>query len=67
MFPQQVFWLFCDECRENGKGLENKASLLWRKNGSFGFFSPALANTRIMNKNAFYVPMIHLIERDDDW
>ena len=23
-------------------------------------FSPALANTRIMNKNAFYVPMIHL-------
>ena len=30
-------------------------------------FSPALANTRIMNKTAFYVPMVHLIERDDDW
>ena len=30
-------------------------------------FSPALANTRIMNKNAFYVPMVHLIEREDDW
>ena len=30
-------------------------------------FSPALANTRIMDKNALYVPMVHLIEGDGDW